>query len=81
MSHVRKTVYLCRAPLCKRANAVLEWVHGDGRVETAPAWQGQCGACGRGSFDIQYQKDLCPPSQFNPFSTLGEIGTSPVLTG
>ena len=68
MNHrLRKTVYLCRAPLCKHKNIVFEAVDRDEKVLIeAPSWQGQCGGCGRGSFDIQYQKVLEPPSQFLP---------------
>ena len=62
--HLRKSVYLCRAPWCKQKNIVWEWVDADvaddNLIETAPAWQHRCGKCGRGSLDLTYQ-NVCKP--------------------
>lgn len=70
MSHVlRVTVYLCRAWACKRQNRVYEYVDSDNGVLVSPvAWQHRCGGCGRGSFDMQFQKLLAPPNKQAPFS-------------
>lgn len=81
MSHIRKTVYLCRSPRCKRQNAVIERIHDDGAIESPSAWQGACGFCGCGSLDMQFQKDLQPAIQADPFSTLGVKGRAPVVMG
>lgn len=60
-SYYRKSVYLCRAPLCKHTNIVWERVDAEENVlETAPAWQHRCGRCGRGSLDLTYQKVFKP---------------------
>jgi len=55
----RKLVYQCRAVWCKHKNIVWERVDSrDGTVVTAVAWRWRCGGCGRGSFDLTYQKSF-----------------------
>jgi hypothetical protein len=59
--YLRKSVYLCRAPLCKHKNIVWQWVDADENlIETAPAWTHQCGKCRRSSLDLTYQKTFKP---------------------
>lgn len=56
-AYYRKSVYLCRAPICKQKSAVWEKLDvDDNLIETAPAWQHRCGRCGCGSLDLIYQK-------------------------
>jgi hypothetical protein len=63
MSYLRKSVYLCRAPLCKHKNVVWQRVDAEQNViETAVAWKHQCGRCGRGSLDLIYQEVIEPKS-------------------
>ena len=60
-SYYRKSVYLCRAIFCKHKNVVWERVDiNENVIETAPAWNCRCGGCGRGSFDLIYQKVMKP---------------------
>lgn len=79
--HIRKTVYLCRSPRCKRQNALIERVHDDGQVDTPSTWQGSCGICGCGSLDLQFQKDYAPAIRLDPWTTLGVKGRTPVVMG
>lgn len=56
-SNYRKSVYLCRAIFCKHKNIVWERLDAaGGLIETAPAWKGRCGGCGRGSLDLIFQQ-------------------------
>ena len=60
-SFYRKSVYQCRAILCKHRNVVWERVDRSDRViDVAPAWLQRCGGCGRGSFDLIFQKVFKP---------------------
>ena len=55
--YYRKSVYLCRAIFCKHKNVVWARLDADeNEVLVAPAWKWLCGGCGRGSFDLIYQK-------------------------
>lgn len=70
MSYARKSVYLCRAPLCKHKNVVWECVDSDNQViETAPAWKQQCGRCGRQSLDLIFQQVFKPETTLSNYSS------------
>lgn len=70
--HYRKTVYQCRAPLCKRKNQVWQRVDElDRVVETAPAWEERCALCGRGSLDLIYQKVFKPEEERISLAAMG----------